>query len=55
MQDTDSSVRIECAFEASEQTITYSAGRLRDGSDYMGPEASILRKSIFCPHQFTLL
>lgn len=37
MQDTDSSVRVECAFEANEQTITYSAGHRRDGSDYGGP------------------
>ena len=37
MQDTDSSVRVECAFEASEQTITYSStGNRRDGSDNVG-------------------
>ena len=33
MQDTDSNVRVECAFEASEQTISYSPGGRRDGSD----------------------
>ncbi|KAI9559609.1 hypothetical protein GHT06_013614 [Daphnia sinensis] len=38
MQDTDSSVRVECAFEASEQTITYnSMGNRRDGTDNVGP------------------
>ncbi|XP_046464235.1 uncharacterized protein LOC124210016 isoform X1 [Daphnia pulex] len=38
MQDTDSSVRVECAFEASEQTITYSStGNRRDGSENVGP------------------
>lgn len=38
MQDSDSSVRVECAFEASEQTITYnSMGNRRDGSDNVGP------------------
>lgn len=38
MQDTDSSVRVECAFEASEQTIMYSTNNRRDGvSDDVGP------------------
>lgn len=31
MQDSDSSVRVECAFEASEQTISYSPGGGRQG------------------------
>lgn len=41
MQDTDSSVRVECAFEASEQTITYSASNRRDGGPDDGGPGSI--------------
>lgn len=38
MQDSDSSVRVECVFEASEQTISYSPpGGRRDGSGGAGP------------------
>ena len=36
MQDSDSTVRVECAFEASEQTISYAQGGRPSGTDGRG-------------------
>jgi len=36
MQDSDDTIRVECAFEASEQTVSYSSGSRGNGLDGLG-------------------
>ena len=36
MQDSDDTIRVECAFEASEQTVSFSSGSRGNGLDGLG-------------------
>lgn len=37
MTETDSTIRVECTFETPDQTVSYTAGGRREGSDQLGP------------------
>ena len=36
MQESDSTIRVECTFDTAEQTVSYAAGGRHDGYEYLG-------------------